>query len=257
MSSLASLQRRMSHAILDGDIDSMPPLARGPIPLEAAFEVHRNTVLGGLSNALRLNFPTVDILVGEAFFDQMACAYIKAQPPRRARLMGYGDGFPGFLDTYSLVDHLPYLSDVAALDLAIDHALVARDESVRRSVAIEPGISLSLPVSLTGLGLSYPGDLIRAALHSADDQALAAIDLTRQPRFIAIWRTGRQAAVRSLSPPAGVFLARLLANATAEEALAEVFTTTSPHVALPAIQAEVFAAGFARIDHTNSDGQTP
>jgi hypothetical protein len=240
----------MAAAVMAGDLAAMPAVRRGSIPAADAFAVHRGTVFGVLCNALRLSFPTIDALVGDAFFDQAATAYVAEQPPRRARLSAYGDGFPGFLETYPPAQDLPYLGDVARLDLAVGRALAAPGAEVRRQFAIDAAVSLALPVSLTALSLSFPADLIRAGLDAGDDQQLGAIDLAPRPRVVAVWRAGRQAVVRPLGPAAGVFLTEVLGGASADEALAAVFASHPPQAALPSIQTEVFAAPFAQIIQT-------
>jgi hypothetical protein len=247
MPSLVDLQRRMARAVLSGDPRDIPPTAVAPVPADVAFGVYRDTVLGALSNALRLSFPTVEQLVGEAFFRQAARAYVREAPPRRADLATFGALFPTFLETYGPAESLAYLGAVARLDWAIARALRAPDDDVRRRVALEATVCLALPVSLVVLALRHPADLIRAALEDGDDLALAAIDLTPRPRFVAIWRQGRAAAVRALSQPAGLFLAALQSASTPEDALAAACTAASPQDALLAIQAEAFAAPFAEI----------
>jgi len=254
---LADLQRRMAGAILEGDDSAFSVLAPGPIPAAAAIDVHRGTVMGALGNALRLTFPTVDDLVGQDFFDQMATIFVAAQPPRQARLSAYGEGFPTFIETYPLAATLPYLADVARLDLAVGQALAKPDAGPRRHVTIDAAVSLALPFSLAVLSLSHAADLIRAGLAAEDDQALAQIDLSPQARFVAVWRTGRQAAVRALSPPAGVFLAAILDGADADTALAAAFAVSAAPAALQAIQAEVFSAAFAQITQTHLEIETP
>ncbi len=246
MSTLAELQRQMADAILDGDLAAMPALAASPIPFGAAFSVHRDTALGGLANALRLTFATVDALVGEAFFDQMALAFVAERPPRRANLSAYGQTFPIFVSRYPHAASLAYLGDVARLDWAVAQTLLAPDADRRRQIAIDASVQLSLPLSLVALNLQSPADLIRDGLQNDDDQALAAIDLSA-PRRLAVWRAGRAAVVQPLSPTAGVFLNAVLTGDGVEAALEASVTANDPTSALQAIQAEVFAARFAQI----------
>jgi hypothetical protein len=257
MPPLADLQRQMAGAILSGEHSDMPALAPSPIPAEAAFAVHRNTVLGGLANALRLTFPTVDALVGEAFFDQMASAFVVQQPPRRANLSAYGEGFAAFIEDYPHAASLAYLGDVARLDLAVAQALVKPDLDLRRQFDLDAAVRLSLPVSLTVLALNSPTDLIRSGVEADDDEALAAIDLTTAPRWFAVWRAGRAAAVQTLSPPAGQFLAAILTGFSAEDALDAATNDAGPIVALRAIQTEVFTARFAQIIQTRPKDPQP
>ena len=66
---LAVLQARMAAALLAGDADAQElpeDLFAGAHPGAVGLRVHRNTVLGTISNALRLSFEAVDRLVGEA-----------------------------------------------------------------------------------------------------------------------------------------------------------------------------------------------
>jgi hypothetical protein len=247
----------MAGAILGGGHADMPALASSLIPASAAFTVHRDTVLGGLANALRLTFPTVDALVGEAFFDQTASAFVAEQPPRRANLSAYGEGFPAFIDGYPHAAALAYLADVARLDLAVAQALAKPDIDIRRQLALDAAVHLSLPVSLTVLVLNSPADLIRDGVEADDDLALGAIDLSAGPRWFAVWRAGRAATVQTLSPAAGRFLAAIQAGANADDALAAATADAEPAVALQAIQTEVFAARFAQIIQTSPEEAQP
>jgi hypothetical protein len=245
---LAELQRTMIRTLLNGGDGESPPTAPGPVPPSAALGIHRHTVQAALCNALRLTFPTVDNLVGADFFDQTARAYSLRGPPPQARLADYGADFPRFLETYPPVSALPYLADAALLDLAVARTLAAPDAALRRRFAIDAVVTLTLPMSLTVLELGYPADLIRAALEADDDEALAALELTRRSRFVAVWRFERHAVVTALSGPAGRFLGAILAGSNAEAAFASaVAEGVAPEAALEAIQRDVFAAAFCRI----------
>lgn len=257
MPPLADLQRAMAGALLLGDATGMPPTAPAPVSAEAAHAVHRDTVLGGLANALRLTFPTVDALVGEAFFDRMASAFAVEQPPRRANLAAYGDGFPAFVESDPPAAALTYLGDVARLDQAVAAALMQPDAAVRVGFDLDAAVRLSLPASLTVLHLRSPADLIRDGVEADDDLALAAIDLAAAPRWLVVWRAGRTASVLTLSPPAGRFLSAILAGDGAEAALEAATAIAPPDAALQAIQAEVFAAQFAQIIQTPLEDALP
>jgi hypothetical protein len=244
--SLAELQAQMAHALLE-DPDRLPRelFAPGPVPVEAALRVHRNTIFGALSNALALTYPTVVRLVGEAFFDQAVLAYADARPPVEVCLSAYGEDFPAFLQGYAPATGAPCLADVARLDLAIDRAGGA--PYVERLIEIDAAVTLSTPVSLAVLELGGPADRIRDALEAGDDDALATLDPTPAPHWFAVWRADAGAAVRPLSPPAGLFLAALLAGRAAGEALVEAAAYAGSDPALSAVQSEVFAAPFVSV----------
>ncbi len=225
MLDLGSLQKQMAAALLDGRFDVLEgQVMAGPVGAAEAFGLHRNTVRYALTNALRLTFPTVDSLVGEAFFDQAALAFVAEHPPTRACLTGYGRDFPDFLACYPLAAGLPYLADVGRLDFAVEEVggcALGRDGPV-----LDLGEAvMTLDASLRVLRLDAPAAAIRDALEGGDDGALAAIDLNPRPRSHALWRRPEGAAIRPLSPVSAAFLEGILAGASAEDALTAALAT--------------------------------
>ena len=96
-----------------------PAGAHGPLAAltgQPAFAVYRNTVMKACIDALEANFPAVARLVGSEWFRAAAACYVVAHPPRDARMLRYGDGFPEFLQDFEPARELPYLADVARLD---------------------------------------------------------------------------------------------------------------------------------------------
>lgn len=80
--------------------------------------IHRNNYRHALLEALRHLYPVVERLVGQAFFAAMAGAFIDNRPARSPVLGDYGDGFPFFVAALPPAASLPYLPDVARLELA-------------------------------------------------------------------------------------------------------------------------------------------
>jgi len=235
---LAELQRGFARAVLAGDAAGMN-IAQGRVSPAAALQVHRNTIIGALVNALRLTYPSVDALVGEAFFDQAAAAFADHNPPATARLAGYGESFADFLAAH--VPSLPYLRDVARLDWAVDRALSCT-AAIQR-MALDECVALEWPSSLTLLSLSWPADAIKAAL--GDDAALRGIDMVPSPRWLLVWRIGRHAMTRAISAPAAAFMDAMLAQRGSTEAIAAAIALSADAPAI--IQSEIFAASFCKI----------
>jgi hypothetical protein len=240
MLDLAQLQTRMAQALLGGEFVALEgEMARGPVTAAGALGLHRTTALHGLVNALRLTYPTVDALVGEAFFDQAALAFVEAHPPASSWLTGYGAQFPAFLSSYALAAELPYLPDVARLDAAIE--VVASQSLGLDGLAFDLGTALlTLDASLQVIALDYPGAAIRDAIEACDDGALTAIDMTPRPHALALWRMPDGAGLRSLSPFPTTVLEALLHGGDLEHAL-------SAGGDVAALQSEVFTTPFARL----------
>jgi Putative DNA-binding domain len=149
------------------------------------LSIYVNTSRTALTNALRLNFPAVQRLVGEDFFAAAADTFIAREPPQTAWLDLYGESFPEFLQCFEPAAVLIYLPDVARLERAVGRALHAVDAepleysqlldiapSARGRVCFTPHPSVSL------VFCPYPVDVIWRAVLARDDPALAAIDLS-------------------------------------------------------------------------------
>ncbi len=239
--SLADLQNQFAQAILSGDAPAT--LFTGGVTPAEALSVHRDTVMGALTNALRLSYPTVEALVGEAFFEQTCQIFAGRNLPRNASLTSYGKGFADFLADFAPAACLPYLPNVARLDRAIETVL--RSALQQRRFALDGAVSIALPQSLAVLRLAYPADEIRAAL--GDDEALAAIVIQPAERLVLVWRKGSDAVVQRVSITAGRFIAALLDGESAEAAMGAAMATSPEAEAMQIIQAEIFAASFCTI----------
>jgi hypothetical protein len=91
------------------------------------FAVYRNNVVVGLVRALEARFPVVVRLVGDEFFRAMAQVYVTQDPPRSPILFRYGSTFPDFIASFPPAVEIPYLADVARLELARGRAYHAAD----------------------------------------------------------------------------------------------------------------------------------
>jgi hypothetical protein len=250
MSTLRELQRDFAAAMTSPDDASGAPAAleliRGGTDIaRQRIAIHRNTMSSVLATALQLTYPAVAALVGPAFFDQAARAFATQHRPHAALLDLYGGEFPDFLAGYAPAQSLAYLPDVARLEWAVDQtsrAGTGDDGEIR--VAL-PGVTLTLPSSLTVLAADYPAEAIRRAVLGGDEDAIAAIDPAASPGAAAIWGAQDGAATAALGPGAAAFLGALLRGLDAEAALAVAAAVDADPVA--GITKEIFQSSFARL----------
>lgn len=125
---LSAFQREFATAVMSDDPPALP--FRSP-----AFAVYRNTTARGTVEALRATYSTVNVLLGDEGFTQVALEYRHEAPPPGPVLSDYGAGFADFLARQAWSSELPYLADVARLDwLWLESFLAADANSLPRQV---------------------------------------------------------------------------------------------------------------------------
>lgn len=112
------------------DPQAAPPsgvtTARGG-PDARRFDVYRNNVMVALIGALEQRFPVARRLVGDDFFRGMARAFVAVSKPASPLIFRYGDDFPTFIAAFEPARSVPYLADVARLEMAWSLAYHAAD----------------------------------------------------------------------------------------------------------------------------------
>lgn len=96
-------------------------------PATTRYDIYRNNVTVGLTDALAANFPVVRDLVGPEFFSAMAREFLRQNPPRLQIIAFYGDDLAAWLAAFPPVAGLPYLPGVARLEALRRHATHAAD----------------------------------------------------------------------------------------------------------------------------------
>lgn len=186
-------QSMFASALFDPAFDVSATLRAGTCTATSlrCFDVHRNTVMSSLVRALAEGFPSIERLVGPAFFPAMAAEFVRAHPPSTPVLLAFGDGFAGFLERFGPVAHLPYLADVARLDglrrrawhaadvpaLSVESLAGAEpDHLAGRRIALHPGVGL--------LGSPHPARTLWQAQNGAESlqpiEWIAEITLVRR-----------------------------------------------------------------------------
>ncbi|MEZ5685248.1 MAG: DNA-binding domain-containing protein [Paracoccaceae bacterium] len=219
--------------------------ARAPDEASQRFDVYRNNVLHSLRMALGARFPVVERLVGPAFFAAMARVFAEAHPPESPMLFEWGGAFPAFLEAFPPVAGLPYLPDVARLELARGLAYHAADraplpaEALAGAAARADRIALGLHPSVALIASGHAIHAIWAANQPGatpgpiEDAPETVLVLRDRALEVPVWR---------LDPGEAAFCAALLAGqpllAGAEAALA-----ASPGFAPQPLLARLHRAG--------------
>lgn len=249
MIALLDLQHAMRRGILGEDDAEIARYVIGDgIAPDARVGIYRNSVIAGLTNALRLSFPVVQSLVGDAFFETAARIFIQDNPPDRAWLDTYGDRFPAFLDGFEPAAAVPYLADVARLEWAVNVALHAVDAPKLDVLALrhvpaeaQDWIAFGAHPSISLLESAYPVDAIWRAVLNKDDAAMAAIDLASGPARLMIERGEEDVSVIGCDPKAWRFAKDLFAG----ERLSVAFAGLEPVEATYLLAGHLSAGRFS------------
>lgn len=145
---LNEIQTRFCDLMLD-DYDALnaPDMAlvnvidAGTSPVSERLKIYRSNIVGNVGDSLANVFPLIEKLVGRDFLLGMARHYILRNPPPGGWLTHYGRGFDVFIENFEPTQKLPYLPDVARLEIALNDAYHAADDDALTSedlAAIDP-----------------------------------------------------------------------------------------------------------------------
>ena len=123
-----SFAAAFATALLDPRSET-PAVIIGPNEKAAVgrYNVYRNNVTVSLIDALAAVFPATQRLAGVEFFRAMAHVYAAAELPRSPIMLYYGETFPAFIDDFEPARPVPYLGDIARVEMARGRAYHAAD----------------------------------------------------------------------------------------------------------------------------------
>ena len=177
----------------------------------------------GLIDALALRFPVVRRLVGDEFFRAMAQLYVTARPPTSPIMMLYGETFPEFIDEFAPAAAVPYLGDVARLEIARGRAYHAADAVPKSPQAFAAlpmdrltHLRVQLHPSVSIIVSSYPIVSIWK-VNSDPDHAVPIAPWAAEAALVS--RPFTDVEVRRLPPGAAAFLSCLSQNGTVAHAV--------------------------------------
>ena len=250
MPTLLELQGAVARSLVardDGDI--APHVVADGIAVAARLAVYRNTMIGGLTTALRLAYPAIHRLVGAAFFESAAQIFAAARPPTSACLDDYHPAFADFLADFAPAATLPYLAGVARLDWAASRALHAPDAPVLDPLALaaldardHSRLRFVPHPSVSTIRADHPVDDIWRAVLTQDDAAMAAIDPGAGPVRLLVRRRNEVPVVARLAEPAWRVTAALCAGRSLPDALDDADGIDTPALLASLLTDGVFTA---------------
>ena len=221
---LPELQRAFAGHLVGSDQADLVALVTGDaIPARSRLSVYRNHVQHSLAAALGTTFSTVQALVGEEFFRQLAWAFVKQSLPTQPVLSEYGAGLADFIAGYEPARDLPYLADVARLDWALNTAFQAPfadglGAETLSTIEVDrlPAMSLSLTPGAALITSPYPLGLIWQA--SQPGAEIASVDLNAGTAQLLVLRRPDDAAFVELATGEAAFVAALMLGKPIEAA---------------------------------------
>jgi hypothetical protein len=243
-SALRELQAAFAAHIVGHDrADLVDAVVGDSIPAAARLNVYRHHVVHSLCAALAATFPTVQALVGEAFFRGLARAFVAGNLPAQPVLAEYGESFAAFIEDHEVARDLPYLADVARLDWALNaafHAPLERRLSAADLASVPPerlaAMAMSLAPGAALIRSAYPLDRIwTASQPGASDEA---VDLASGVVRLLVLRRPDDAGFVALGEGEAAFVAALTSGDVLE---------TAAEAALAADGGFDLSAAFARL----------
>lgn len=220
MPALPDLQLAFASFLEGGNGESVAIAVVGDsIGAESRLRIYRHHVRHSLTAALAATFPTVQALVGEEFFAGMVRGFIEANMPEQPVLSEYGAGLAGYIAGFEPARAVPYLSDIARLDWAMNLAFHTEPGPVLGAAALGvvpperlPSLRLRLVDGATLIRSSFPLDRIwRASQPDAPDDK---VDLATGGVALLVQGAG----FATLGPGESAFLATLDGGGSLEQA---------------------------------------
>lgn len=250
MSTLATWQDAFALAL------RMPESAL-PEAGHPAFAVYRNTVWKGWKDAIAGNFPAVASLVGEDWMAAAAGAYAADEPPTSPMMSLYGVTFPAFLASFPPAADLPYLVDIARLDLAWTRSHLAAD-----AAPLDPDAIARLDAEALGRLRAVPHPSLNVFwfqttlptlwLANREDFDGGQLLLDARPEGLALARPHDTVEAMVLDAPAYAFLAGCQSGRTLLEAVTAALAA-NPATDLAALIGRLLAFGaFATLSEASS-----
>lgn len=131
MSDLARRQSEFQRGILSDDQSILAEILDSPKEKrERLFGVYRHAYGSRLVEAMRNDHKLLHEYLGDEMFNAMGAAYVAANPSQHPNLRWFSRALPEFLESSEPYSTHPLLSDLAAIERALNDAFDAEDAPV-------------------------------------------------------------------------------------------------------------------------------
>ena len=206
MSDFARQQADFQRGILTDDDTVLAEILDSPREKrETLYGVYRYAYGSRLVEAMRNDHELLHRYLGDEAFDEMGHGYVKARPSEHPNLRWFSQGLPEFLKSAEPYCNHPALSDLAALEKALNDAFDAAEGPVLELTAMVafapeawPGLKFQPHPSAARLDLSTNASAIWLALKNDETPPDAAA--LEEPSRLLIWRQDVTPMFRELPP---------------------------------------------------------
>jgi len=219
MPTLPELQRDFMQAVLEGSCAPLlGEIVAGAVAPMQRLAIYANNAETNFIESLRLSFPAIRRLVGDAYFTRCAREYRTKHPSRSGDLQHVGEAFPDYWADRHGRDEFRYLADIARLEWFYQETLMGADHApfdLERLAAIAPaqydGLRFRLHPCARLFASKYPAlPIWEANVGSAAEPEI--IDLRRGGDQLLLNRSPRGVEILRLSDGEHAFLEQLAAG---------------------------------------------
>ena len=197
MKDFARLQSEFQRAILGGDDAILAGILDSPKQArDVLLDVYRNAYVMRLLEAIGTSFELLHLYVGDEMFEEMGRAYVAASPSHHLNMRWYARTLPAFLaETEPYADY-PILTELAALETALNDAFDAAEDEVlvlADLAAIDPDAWQDLlfrPHASTHR-FRFTTNVLDVWSALRNDEEVPTVEIADEPVHLVVWRQGR------------------------------------------------------------------
>lgn len=194
MIDFARQQAAFQRGILDGDETVLAEILDSPREKrDVLLGVYRHAYGSRLVEAMRNDHELLHRYLGDETFDELGHAYVKARPSGNPNLRWFSQGLPEFLRSTAPYSSHPVLSELAALEKALNDAFDAADGKVveladMAGFAPEAWSSLRFAPHPSAARLELATNATAIWLALKNDEAPPEALALDEPAHLLIWR---------------------------------------------------------------------